>query len=156
MDVGRRILLKGAGATGVAAAALAAGLLKPQRVLAAEWDKDAFRAKTAADALKQIGAADAAESKDLFMDAPQIAENGAVVPVEVSSSIPGTKSLSIVVDKNPFPLSAKFDFEEGALPYVKVNLKMGQTSTVRAIAEANGKHYVATREVKVTIGGCGG
>ncbi|MDA8108860.1 MAG: thiosulfate oxidation carrier protein SoxY [Betaproteobacteria bacterium] len=156
MDVVRRVLLKGASATGVAAAALAAGLLRPQRVLAAQWDQNAFRAKSAADALKQLGAESAAQSKEVVLEAPQIAENGAVVPIEVSSNVPGTKSIAIVIDKNPFPLSAKFDFEEGALPYVKVNVKMGQTSEVRAIAEANGKYYVATREVKVTIGGCGG
>lgn len=156
MDVVRRVLLKGAGATGVAAAALAAGLLKPQRVLAAQWDQNAFRAKSAADALKELGAESATESKDVVLEAPHIAENGAVVPIEASSNVPGTKSIAIVVDKNPFPLSSKFDFEEGALPYVKVNLKMGQTSEVRAIAEANGKFYVATRSVKVTIGGCGG
>jgi sulfur-oxidizing protein SoxY len=156
MDVVRRLLLKGASATGVAAAALAAGLLKPRRALAAEWDKNAFRAKTARDALKQIGADDAVASKDVTIQVPEIAENGAVVPVEITSHVPGTKSIAIVIDKNPFPLSAKFDFEEGALPYVKVNVKMGQTSEVRALAEANGKYYVATRSVKVTIGGCGG
>jgi sulfur-oxidizing protein SoxY len=62
----------------------------------------------------------------------------------------------VVADNNPFPLIARFDFKEGALPFVKVNLKMGETSDVRVLAEAGGKHYVATKEVKVTIGGCGG
>ncbi|HZQ72392.1 MAG TPA: thiosulfate oxidation carrier protein SoxY [Burkholderiales bacterium] len=136
-------------------AALGAALLKPWAVLAA-WNKEAFGAKTAPEALKGIGAVGAAPSKDIVIDVPQIAENGAVVPVEITSNIPGTKSLSVLVDKNPFPLVAKFDFMEGALPFVKVNVKMGETSDVRVIAEAGGKHYVATKEVKVTIGGCGG
>jgi len=131
-------------------------LVKPWAVFAAVWNKEAFGAKTAADALKGIGAAGAAASGDIAIEVPQIAENGAVVPVEITSNIAGTKSISVLVDKNPFPLVAKFDFMEGALPFVKVNVKMGETSDVRVIAEAAGRHYVATREVKVTIGGCGG
>jgi sulfur-oxidizing protein SoxY len=149
MDNLRRQLLRGA-------AALAAGLLSPLAALAATWNKEAFGAKTAADALKGIGATDAAPSKDVVIDAPEIAENGAVVPIEVSSNIPGTTALIVVIDKNPFPLTARFDFKDGALPFVKVNVKMGETSDVRAIAEANGKHYSATKNIKVTIGGCGG
>jgi len=148
--------LRSAGATGALAAALAAGLLRPERVLAANWDMSAFRQKTAADALKSIGAQDAAMSKDVILDVPEIAENGAVVPVEITSHIPGTTSIAVVIDKNPFPLTSKFNFMNGALPYVKVNVKMGESSYIRVIAEAGGKHYVAMREVKVTIGGCGG
>jgi sulfur-oxidizing protein SoxY len=135
---------------------MAAALLKPWAALAAAWNKEAFGAKTAADALKSIGAGDAAASKDVVIDAPEIAENGAVVPIEVTSNIPGTTSISVVAEKNPFPLIARFDFMEGALPYVKLNLKMAETSDVRVVAEANGKHYVASRNIKVTIGGCGG
>jgi sulfur-oxidizing protein SoxY len=156
MDEGRRVVLRGAGATGVLAAALAAGLLRPERVLAADWDKSAFRQKTAADALKSIGAQDAEMSKNVILDVPEIAENGAVVPVEITSNVPGTTSIAVVIDKNPFPLVSRFKFMNGALPYVKVNVKMGQSSNIRVIAEAGGKHYVAMREVKVTIGGCGG
>jgi len=156
MDEGRRVVLRSAGATGALAAALAAGLLRPERVLAANWDMSAFRQKTAADALKSIGAQDAAMSKDVILDVPEIAENGAVVPVEITSHIPGTTSIAVVIDKNPFPLTSKFNFMNGALPYVKVNVKMGESSYIRVIAEAGGKHYVAMREVKVTIGGCGG
>jgi len=136
-------------------AVLVFGLVKPLAALAA-WNKEAFSAKTPADALKTFGIGNATPSKDLSIDAPQIAENGAVVPIEISSAIPATTALLVVVDKNPFPLIARFDFKEGALPYVKVNLKMGETSDVRVLAEAGGKHYVATKEVKVTIGGCGG
>jgi len=95
-------------------------------------------------------------SADLLIEAPEIAENGAVVPIEVSSRIAGTRSIAVVIEKNPFPLVAKFDFMEGALPFVKVNVKMGETSDVRVIAEAGGRHYTATKNIKVTIGGCGG
>ena len=135
---------------------LAAGLLVPLNALAAAWNKEAFGAKTAADALKGIGAGSAASSSEIHIEAPEIAENGAVVPIEVTSNVPGTTSLAVVVEKNPFPLVAKFDFMEGALPYVKVNVKMGETSDVRVVAEAGGKHYSATKNIKITIGGCGG
>jgi sulfur-oxidizing protein SoxY len=135
--------------------ALAAMLAKPFAALAA-WNENAFGAKTAQDALKGIGAANPAPSKDIVIEAPQIAENGAVVPIEITSNIPGTSSLAVVLEKNPFPLAAKFDFKEGALPYVKVNVKMAETSDVRVLATAGGRHHVATREIKVTIGGCGG
>ncbi len=149
MDAVRRLLLQGAGL-------LAAGLISPLAALAATWNKEAFGAKTAADALKNIGALDAAPSKDVVIDAPEIAENGAVVPIEVTSNVAGTRSIIVVIEKNPFPLTAKFDFLEGAMPYVKVNVKMGETSDVRVIAEANGKRYAAAKNIKVTIGGCGG
>ncbi len=143
-----------------AAGALAAGLLLPLivpiRALATGWNKDAFQSRTAADALKSLGAAASAESKDIVIEAPQIAENGAVVPVEITSNVPGTKSIAVLIEKNPFPLAARFDFAEGALPYVKVNLKVGESSFVRVVAESGGRHYTATKEVKVTIGGCGG
>ena len=130
-------------------------LAKPLTVLAA-WNEQAFGAKTAADALKNIGADAAAPSKDIMIEAPQIAENGAVVPIEISSNIPGTTSIAVVIEKNPFPLAGKFDFKENALPFVKLNVKMGETSDVRVVAVAGGRQYVATREIKVTIGGCGG
>ena len=135
--------------------ALAVLLARPFAALAA-WNKDAFGAKSAGDALKTLGASGATPSTDLHIEAPQIAENGAVVPIEIQSNIPGTTSLVVLVEKNPFPLVSKFDFMEGALPFVKLNVKMGETSDVRVIAEAGGKHYMATKEIKVTIGGCGG
>ncbi len=138
------------------AAALLLVLLRPWNALAATWDKDAFGAKSAPDALKSLGVSSAAPSGDVVIDAPEIAENGAVVPIEISSKVPGTTSILVVVDKNPFPLVGKFDFMEGALPFVKVNVKMGETSDVRVIAQAGGKNYQATKNIKVTIGGCGG
>ena len=139
----------------VLVAAFVVVIARPLAALAA-WNKDAFGAKSAADALKSLGIANAAPSADLHIDAPEIAENGAVVPIEVSSAVPGTRALIVVIEKNPFPLAARFDFQEGALPFVKLNVKMQETSDIRVLAEAAGRHYVATREVKVTIGGCGG
>ena len=145
MNTNRRTLL----------GALAVLLLKPFAALAA-WNKEAFGAKTPADALKSLGVPNATPSGELHIEAPQIAENGAVVPIEISSAIAGTTALIVVIEKNPFPLTARFDFKEGALPFVKLNVKMGETSDVRVIATAGGRSYVATKEVKVTIGGCGG
>jgi sulfur-oxidizing protein SoxY len=148
----RRELLKAAGAL---VTVFAAGLLKPVAALAA-WNKEAFAAKKPDDALKSLGAAGAAPSKDIVIEAPQIAENGAVVPIEIMSNVAGTTSIAVLVDKNPYPLVGRFQFMEGALPFVKVNAKMGESSDVRVVVTAGGKHYVATREIKVTIGGCGG
>jgi sulfur-oxidizing protein SoxY len=134
---------------------VAAGLLKPWAAFAA-WNKEAFGASSAPEALKGIGAASATPSKEIVIEAPEIAENGAVVPIEITSKLAGTSSIAVVVDKNPFPLVGKFDFLEGAVPFVKLNVKMGETSDVRVIAQAGGRSYVATKEIKVTIGGCGG
>jgi sulfur-oxidizing protein SoxY len=156
MDGVRREVLARAGTASALAAALAAGLLKPGRVLAASWNKDAFNAKSAVDAVARIGGSNATQSKDIVIETPEIAENGAVVPIEVTSNVPGTRSIAVLIEKNPFPLAGKFDFAEGAVPFVKLNVKIGESSIVRVVAEAGGKHYTATREVKVTIGGCGG
>ena len=136
-------------------AALALTLVRPRAALAA-WNKEAFGAKNPGDALKNLGIGGTTPSNEVTIDAPQIAENGAVVPVEISSAIAGTTALIVVIEKNPFPLAARFDFKEEALPFVKVNVKMGETSDIRVLAEAAGKYYSATKEVKVTIGGCGG
>ncbi|OFW29140.1 MAG: thiosulfate oxidation carrier protein SoxY [Acidobacteria bacterium RIFCSPLOWO2_02_FULL_65_29] len=153
MRVERRRLLRAAGGL---AAVVVAGLLKPLSALAASWNKDAFAAKSAPDALKSLGAAGIEASNAIVIEAPQIAENGAVVPIEIASNIPGTTAIAVLVEKNPYPLVAKFEFMEGALPFVKINTKMGETSAVRVVATAGGKHFTATKEIKVTIGGCGG
>ncbi len=157
MDMLRRTMLKGVSASGALAAALAAGVLKPTEVLAAEeWNRAAFEAKEMGAALKGLGAATTADSKDIVLKASDIAENGAVVPVEVVSNIPNTSTIAVLVDKNPSPLSAQFDFANGAVPDVQVRLKLGQTTIVRAVAKADGKSYTTQKEVKVTVGGCGG
>jgi len=156
VDQLRRLVLKGSGAGGVLAVALAAGLLRPTRVFAADWNKAAFESKAMADALKNIGAAGAAESAEILIKAPDIAENGAVVPIEVTSRIAGAESLALLAEKNPFPLMAYIDLTNGAEAYINTRFKMGQTSVIKVVVKAGGKSYIASREIKVTIGGCGG
>ena len=151
----RRTFLRLAGTAGMVVFALGAGLLKTGQALAAAWNKAGFEAKTVADALKSLGAANPAESKDIIITAPDIAENGAVVPVAVTSKIPNTQSISIIAEKNPFPLSSTFEVANGAEGYISTRLRMGETSNVRALVRADGKFYSAVKEVKVTIGGCG-
>jgi sulfur-oxidizing protein SoxY len=131
------------------------GLLRPGAALAA-WNKGAFDAKTTADAMKALGVTDAAESKDIQIRAPEIAENGAVVPIDITSAIPGTTSISVFVEKNPFPYTGTFDVSQGALPFVHLRVKIGESSPVRVVVAAGGKYFTTAKEVKVTIGGCGG
>ena len=145
----RRTFLKGA-----AAAALA--FLKPGAVLASVWNKAAFSAKSRFEAMLDSGYNDAEESGDILIKAPEIAEDGAMVPVEVTSNIPGTTSMAFFAEKNPNPLVADFSFSDGALPYISTHIKMAETSVFRVAVKANGKVYTAGREIKVTIGGCGG
>jgi sulfur-oxidizing protein SoxY len=158
MDTFRRSILKGAGAGGVLTVALAAGLLKPTRVFAAEgWNSAAFEAKDLAGALKGIGADNVADSKDIVLKAPDIAENGAVVPVEVISNIPNTVSISVLSLKNPTPLAASFEYANGAVPALQIRVRLAETTNVRAVVKtADGKYFATQKEVKVTVGGCGG
>jgi sulfur-oxidizing protein SoxY len=156
MDMIRRTVLKGAGATGVLAGLLAAGVLKPTLAYASDWNKAAFEAKDMDGAVKALGGDSAADHKDLVMKAPEIAENGAVVPIDVTSNIPNTSAIAILVKMNPLPLSSHFEFSNGAMADVSVRLKVSQTSVIRAVAKADGKFYSTQKEVKVTVGGCGG
>lgn len=156
MDNTRRRVMKGAGAAGAVLAAFATGALKPSDALAVTWDKNAFDAKSTVDALKALNLSSATDSKDIVIRAPDIAENGAVVPIDITSNIPGTQSIALFIEKNPFPYVGSFDVAKGAEPYVHVRVKIGQSSPVRVVVTANGKHYQAVKEVKVTIGGCGG
>ena len=155
MNTLRRNVLKGAAGAGAVAVAVAAGLLRPTQAMAA-WNKAAFEAKSVGDALKGIGAANPADSKDITIKAPDIAENGAVVPVEVASGIAGTTSIAILAEKNASPLVGTFGFTGGSEGFVSTRIKMGQTSLIRAVVSAGGKTYTTAKEVKVTIGGCGG
>jgi len=149
----RRSLLKAA-TVGVSAT-VAYGVLAPLKALAALWPATAFEAKTIEEALKAAGVIDPVTSEAIAIKAPEIAENGAQVPVEVTSQLPGTRSIYIFVDKNPQPLAGTFEFRGGAEPFVSTRIKMGETSILRVVVQSDGKFYVATREVKVTIGGCG-
>jgi sulfur-oxidizing protein SoxY len=155
MDISRRGILKTCGALVVLGSA--AGLLKPGSALAQQWNKAAFETRNLGDMLKALGGASAAESKDIqFVNpTPDIAENGAVVPVTVTSSIPRTQSIAIMVEKNPNMLSANFEIPEGTDAFVSTRLKMGETSSVVALVKADGKYYYARKEIKVTLGGCG-
>lgn len=153
----RRKFLKAGASAALLSPMLAAGLLTPTRVLATEWNKNAFSARNISDALKAYGASSALESRDIQIIAPEIAENGAKVEVEVTSNIVNTRSLAIFADKNPMPMCSAIEFSGPVLPYVKAQLKLAETTRVRAVARSSdGKTYVASREIKVTLGGCGG
>ena len=151
----RRTVLRLAGSAGALSAAAVSGLITGRHAWAANRNEAAFQAKAVADALKNLGAGNLVESRDIVITAPDIAENGAVVPVAVTSKIANTESIAILAEKNPFPLAASFDIAAGADAYVSTRIKMGQTSDVRAIVKAGGKYFTATKEVKVTVGGCG-
>lgn len=155
MLAARRAVLKGIWAIGTLAGAVAAGLLGPGRAFAA-WNKGAFEAKSAIDAMRALGVTNAEDSKAIQIRAPDIAENGAVVPIDITSDIPGTTAISVFIEKNPFPYTGTFDFAQGAVPYVHLRVKIGESSPVRVVAAVGGKYYTAAKEVKVTIGGCGG
>jgi len=152
----RRTFLKatlGVTAVGVAASA---GLLTPTRVLAAEWPKNAFDAKSINDALKDLyGASAATASGSIKIKAPIQAENGAVVPIAVSATLPNVQGLAVFVEKNAQPLVASVALS-GAEGYFSARMKMGQTSDVYVVCKAGGKLYSAKQTIKVTVGGCGG
>ena len=153
----RRDALRVSGGSTVMALMLSAGLLKAGDVAAQEWNKNAFETKNLNDTVRALGGTMATESKDItFVNAPDIAENGAVVPIGVQSKIPKTEMIAILVEKNPNSLSAAFTIPEGTEAVVSTRVKMGQTSNVHAVVKADGKFYFATKEVKVTLGGCGG
>jgi sulfur-oxidizing protein SoxY len=158
MNNGRRNMLKGTGGAAVMGLAMAAGLFKPGSAWAqAGWNKAAFETKSLNDVVKALGGTTATESKDIqFVNTPDIAENGAVVPFTITSKIPKTESIALLVEKNPNILAATFNIPEGTEPWVNTRAKMGQTSNVYALVKADGKYYYAAKEVKVTLGGCGG
>lgn len=138
----------------VAGLLVSAGLF-PQMALA--YDKTAFDAKNLADVLKALGASAPVESKDVAIGGPDIAENGAVVPLTASTTLPGVKQLLILVEKNPSVLVALFNITDSVEPNFATRAKMGQSSDVYAVAVMNdGKTFFAKKEVKVTLGGCGG
>lgn len=154
MEDTRRDFIKAAGSVGALAAA---GLLTaPARAQQAGAGRPAFETKSLADTVKALGGSGVTESKDIAITAPDIAENGAVVPVGVASKVPGTQAVYILVDKNPNMLAAGFTIPQGTEANVSTRIKMGQTSNVLALVKANDKFFVTSKEVKVTLGGCGG
>ncbi|MDD3764605.1 MAG: thiosulfate oxidation carrier protein SoxY [Nevskiales bacterium] len=153
MNHHRRTFLKLGGA---AFGAVATAALWPLRAIAAAVRPNAAFEATALDgAYKQLGGTPA-ESADIDLSTPDIAENGAVVPVSVTSKLPGTEAIYILIEKNPNPLAAGFMIPEGTEPFVSVRVKVAQTCNVIAVVKAGGKLYSAAKETKVTLGGCGG
>jgi sulfur-oxidizing protein SoxY len=152
----RRLIVKGVLAGLVAGAGFGARLHAARAADAAAWPKDAFTQKTQAGAIKSLYGKDTEVSDKVKLDAPEIAENGAVVPISVSSAFPDVTSIAILVSENPFPLAAAYRIPAGTSGTVSNRLEMAKTSTVTALVEAGGKIYSASKEVKVTVGGCGG
>ncbi|MEO8485828.1 MAG: thiosulfate oxidation carrier protein SoxY, partial [Betaproteobacteria bacterium] len=153
MDHRRRDLLKTGSGASVLALVAAAGWLKPGDALAqgAAWNKAAFETHSLDETMKALGGAAPAQSKDIaFVSTPDIAENGAVVPIGVTSAIPKTESIAILIEKNPNMLAASFDIPAGTDPAITTRVKMGQSSNVFALVKADGKFYVASKEIKVT------
>ncbi len=152
----RRIFLKGSLATGAVGIAVSTGLLTPRASLAA-WSKAAFEAKDVNAAVSALyGSSSMTDSDKISIKAPDIAENGAVVPVSITTSVDGASSISIIADQNATPLTAEFLLGPGAEGYVSTRIKMGKTANVIAVVKAGDQIYSAKKEVKVTIGGCGG
>lgn len=140
-----------------AVAGMLAGMGLLPQVAMASWNKAAFEAKNMADLMKAMGTAAPTESKDVTITGPDIAENGAVVPVGCSTTLAGVKKLMILVEKNPNMLCAMFDVTDGVEPNFTTRVKMGQSSDVYAVAiTADNKVLFSRKEIKVTLGGCGG
>ena len=148
MKIDRRILMRGM-------LALGASLALPRILFAARPDK-AFESTDAASVYAELFGETPSDSDQVAMKIPDIAENGAVVPVTVSTDLENVESISVVVENNPTPLAASFDLSPRSKPKISVRIKMGESSVVRAIVKADGKLYSTAKEVKVTIGGCGG
>lgn len=153
----RRFVLRAAGLGSVlAAASFGFPLRASANTDAAGWPADAFKQKGEADAVTKLFGKAATASDKVKLDTPEIAENGAVVPVSVSTDLPDVTSIAILVAENPSALAAMYKFAPGTPPTVASRLKMAKTTPVIAVVEAGGKLYSATKEVKVTVGGCGG
>lgn len=135
--------------------AVAAGLIKPTDALAIEWQGKLFEMKNSDEIMKAI-AGNFEQSGDVLINAPEIAENGAVVPISVTSNAAKTTTIAILVEKNPNPLSSRITIPEGTEPTVTTRVKMAGTSNVHVLVQADGKWLLATKEIKVTLGGCGG
>jgi len=151
----RRTALKAASAGSVYAALLTLGILKPGTAQAASV-AEAFTAKGTLAGLKALGAEDATMSDKITLKAPDIAENGAVVPVGISSSLENIEMIAVLVDKNPVALTGAYEIPAGTPADITMRVKMGQSSDVIALVKADGKFYMAKKEIKVTLGGCGG
>lgn len=154
MKQARRMFL--ATSVGGSAALAALGLLRPIGAVAAPVQGAVAGAKSLTDAFTGLGANQMSESRDIFIKAPEIAENGAVVPVEVSSKLAGTSNIAILIEKNTNPFTANFGIPSGTEGYVSTRVKISGSSPLHVVVKAGDKFYHAKKHVKVTIGGCGG
>ncbi len=153
MTFHRREMLK---LGGVATLASMAGALRARTAAAQGWNQAAFNSKSLDDIVRALGGNGYTPTKAVSWGAtPDIAENGAAVQVSISSGLPKTEAIAIVIEKNPGPLAAQFDVLPGTDPAIVTRLKMAQTSNVHAVVKADGKYFVSTREIRVTFGGCG-
>jgi sulfur-oxidizing protein SoxY len=152
----RRLILQGAGAVALVGLGNLPFGLAPAFAANDKYPEEAFKAKSDADAIKALYGKTAEASDKVKMDAPEIAENGAVVPVSVTTTLPDVTSISFLVAENPVALVASYKIPAGTMPSVANRIKMAKTSNVIVVVEAGGKLYSATKEVKVTVGGCGG
>ncbi len=152
----RRTFIKGSMASAALAVAAGAGLLKPTRVLAADWPEAALSADQVDAAMQAaFGSGDVTDSGDVQIKAPLQAENGAVVPIQVTTSVKADK-IAIISEKNPIPMVTVLDAGDGAGGLYSIRIKMGETSPVHCVVSSGGKLLRATQEIKVTVGGCGG
>jgi sulfur-oxidizing protein SoxY len=161
MNITRRAFLQ-ASASGTALLLVTATGLMPRLAaaatnpLAAGDTRKAFEVTTFDEVLKELGGSSAAQSSDIMLQAPPIAENGAVVPLVITSKLPNTKMIAIISEKNPHALTAVFHFPEGTEPYIMTRVKIAETSNVRALVQTDKGFFYTEQLVKVTLGGCGG
>lgn len=153
----RRQILKAGSGGGLLALAVAAGLITPFEGQAQQaWNSSAFDARNFAAAIKSLGGASSAESKAVLINAPDVAENGMMVPIAVTSNVPQTRSIAILIEENPNPLAAVFEIPDNTNPFINTRVKMAQSSNVYALVRARDGYFHAIRHITVTVGGCGG
>lgn len=164
MSTSRRTFLKLAGGGSALALLVGTGFV-PRRAWAADEvlhalapgdNRKEFEAHTLDEVVKAFGGAPSQESKDIELTAPEIAENGAVVPIEIQSKLPNTKMICVVCEKNPNALTAAFKLPEGTEPYISMRMKLAETATVTALVQTDQGFFHTGKQVKVTLGGCGG
>lgn len=156
MGISRRSVMKAGGGAALYSALASMGFFQSNPAMAAAWKKDWFDTKNIPDTLKVMGIASAPNSADIVITSPDIAENGAVVPVGVASKVAKTEMIAVLIEKNPSMMAGFYEFTADAMPDVSMRVKMGQSSDVIAIVKADGKFLMAKKEIKVTLGGCGG
>ena len=155
LNAGRRRVLGAGGQLGLLALLAAAGFLRPRDALAQQWNAAAFSTHGIAATLKALGVSGSVENSGIQIGAPDVSENGAYVPISVTSQLARTESIAILLENNPNALSAVFDVPAGTDPYLSLNVKLAESTNVYALVRAGGRYYHARREVRVTIGGCG-